>query len=137
MEPVPDETGPDTSAPRQRGWFMRLPLWLRIVAPAVLLVLLVGGTATAVIVASQPTDPLARAQAICLSGVRAELEGRDRDILEMPLFRDVSDVGDGTYRAQGQVRFTEADGAERRVTVRCIARLEDGRMRVSSIRFST
>ena len=137
MDHVPDDTGPDTAAPRQRGWFMRLPLWLRIVAPAVLLVLLVGGTATAVIVASRPTDPLARAQALCLSGVRAELEARDRDILEMPLFRDVADVGDGSYRTQGMVGFTEADGAERQVTVRCIARLEDGRMRVASIRFST
>ena len=113
MEPAPDETGPATPAPQRRGWFMRLPLWLRIAGP-----------------------PVEVARSVCLSGVRSELEGRDREVVEMPLLRDVDDVGDGTYRTQGQVRFTEADGSERSVAVRCIARLEDGSMRVASIRFS-
>ncbi len=135
MEPAPDETGPATAAPQRRGWFMRLPLWLRIAGPAVLVILLVGG-ATAVFVTSQRREPVDVARSVCLSGVSSELESRDWEVLEMPLLRDVDDVGDGTYRTQGQVRFTEADGSERSVAVRCIARLEDGTMRVASIRFS-
>ena len=116
MESVPDESGPATAAPRRRGWFMRLPLWLRILGPVALVIVLVGG-ATAVFVITQQRDPVDVARSVCLSGVRSELEGRDREVVEMPLLRDVDDVGDGTYRTQGQVRFTEADGSERSVVV--------------------
>ncbi|MDR6907893.1 hypothetical protein J2X63_003601 [Agromyces sp. 3263] len=135
MEPETHETGPTTAEPQQRGWFMRLPLWLRIAGPAVLVILLVGGI-TAVVVSSQRRDPVDVARSVCLSGVSSDLAAHDRDSLEMPLFRDVKDVGDGSYRTQGVVRFTDSDGEERSVTVRCIARLENGAMRVASIRFS-
>ena len=114
---------------------MRQPRWRRHPGPARPVIRLVGG-ATAVFVTSQRREPVEVARSVCLSGVRSELEGRDRDVVEMPLLRDVDDVGDGTYRTQGQVRFTEADGSERSVAVRCIARLADGSMRVASIRFS-
>lgn len=138
MGTVPDDraASPATPPPQQRGWFSRVPLWVRIVVPVLLVLVLVGGATAVFVVSSQPREPVDAARSACLSGVRAELESRDQDVVEMPLFRDVADVGDGTYRTQGQVAFTEADGSERSVAVRCIARLEDGTMRVASIRFS-
>ena len=115
---------------------MRLPLWLRIAGPVVLLILLLGGTA-AVVVASQPKDPLAEARALCLSGMRLELEQRGAAAREMPLFSEVERVTDNEYRTQGSVSYRDDDGSEQRVQVRCIVRVEDGVMRVAGIRFSS
>ncbi len=115
---------------------MRLPLWLRIAGPVVLLVLVLGGTA-AVVVASQPKDPLAEARALCLSGMRLELEQRGAAAREMPLFSEVERVTDDEYRTQGSVSYRDDDGSEQRVQVRCIVRVEDGVMRVAGIRFSS
>ena len=114
---------------------MRLPLWVRIAAPTALLILVAGGTA-AVVVASQPKDPLAEARALCLSGMRVELEQRGASAREMPLFSEVERVTDDEYRSQGSLSYRDDDGSEHRVQVRCIVRVEDGVMRVASIRFS-
>ena len=75
---------------------------------------------------------------MCLSGVRAELEARDRDVIEMPLFSDVRDMGDDTdTEPRGRSVHRRPTGAEsQRRTVRCIVRAdEDGELVVASIRF--
>jgi hypothetical protein len=135
VDPTSDDSGTADASGRQRGWFLRLPLWLRIAAPAALVLLLAGGT-TAVVVASQPGDPLAKARAACLSGMRLELEQRRTTEAEMPLFSEVERITDDEYRTQGSVSYRDDEG-EQRVQVRCIVRVEDGVMRVASIRFSS
>jgi hypothetical protein len=134
MDSSSDQTGAVDPPGRQRAWFKGLPLWLRIAAPVVLLILLLGGTA-AVIVASQPADPLAEARALCLSGMRVELEQRGAAAREMPLFSRVEEISDDEYRSQGSVTYRDDDGSEQRAQVRCVVRVEDGAMRVASIRF--
>ncbi len=111
-----------------------MPSWARIAVPTLLLI----GVVAAVVVALWPRpEPVDIARSICLSGIRAELEARDRAVIDMPLLSDVDAAGDDTYRTQGSIAFREADGEERRVDVRCIVRVEDGSLRVASIRFSS
>jgi len=132
MGSVPDDRTPPPTAPPRRGWFSRVPLWVRIAVPALVL----AGVIAALVVALWPRpEPADVARSICLSGVRAELEARDRDVTDMPLFSDVEQVDDAEYRTQGSVAYTVGGESERR-TVRCIVRVdEDGELVVASIRF--
>jgi hypothetical protein len=131
MESVPDDRTPPTAPPR-RGWFSRVPMWVRIAVPALVL----AGVIAAVVVALWPRpEPVDVARSMCLSGVRDELEASDRDVTEMPLFSDVEQVDGSEYRTQGSVAYSEAGETERR-TVRCIVRADgDGELVVASIRF--
>ena len=128
----PDDRAPSATAPQERGWFSRVPLWVRIAVPALVL----AGVIAAVVVALWPRpEPVDVARSMCLSGVRAELEAQDRDVIDMPLFSDVEQVDDTEYRTQGAVAYSDGGDTERR-TVRCIVRVEeDGGLVVASIRF--
>ena len=135
MADVPDPTGPAAATPRQRGWFMRLPLWVRIAVPAVLAILLVGGTVAVISAMSRPTDPVEVARSLCQSGVRDDIESRGDTLVDEPFFADVITAEADVIIIQGSLGFTEADGSVQRAQVRCTVRVEDGRMRVTGIRY--
>jgi len=122
-----DEPGQKT------GWFSRVPLWVRIAGPAVLLVGGAAGVAVAVAV-SQPQDPIDAAQSLCYSAAQAELEFGDRSAIDVSRSFEVVAAGDDSYRVTGTATFEDAEGTTHHANVRCIIRVEDGRMRAASIR---
>lgn len=133
---TPEDRASSSSAPaREPGWFTRLPLWVRIVVPAVLLL----GVATVVLVVmlrpAAPVDPVDAARSACQSGIREELESHDVEVVEVSFF-GVDATGDEVYLARGDAAFRGADGTVQRVQVRCTVRVQDGTMRAPSIRFS-
>jgi hypothetical protein len=114
---------------------MRLPLWVRVMVP---IVLLVGGAAAVVVAALQPAepvDPVDAVRSVCQSGIREEIESHDVAVVEVSFF-GVDTTGDEVYLARGDAAFRVADGSVRRLGVRCTVRVEDGEMRAPSIRFS-
>ncbi|KRE23632.1 hypothetical protein [Agromyces sp. Soil535] len=113
------------------GWFSRVPMWVRIAVPAVLLV---GGAAAVVVAVSQPQDPIEAAQSVCHSGAQAELEFGDRSAIDVSRSFEVVAAGDDSYRVTGTATFQDTEGTTHHVNVRCIIRVEDGRMRAASIR---
>jgi hypothetical protein len=135
MEPVPGRNESASPTPeRQQAWFMRLPLWVRILVPAVLLL----GGAAVVVAALQPAEPVDPVQAVrsaCQSGIREEIESHDLAVVEVS-FYGVDTTGDEVYLARGDAAFRVADGTVRRLGVRCTVRVEDGEMQAPSIRFS-
>lgn len=132
MRPMTPELGePASDSPgKQTGWFSRVPLWVRITVPAVLLV---GGAAVVALMVSRPQDPIETAQSLCRSAVLEELESFDRSQGDVSRSFDTIKTADG-YRAQGTATYEDADGSTHHANVRCIIRVEDGGMRVTSVR---
>lgn len=120
---------------RPQGWFGRLPLWVRIGVPSALLL----GVATIVLVGvlrpSEPVEPADAARSACESGITAEIESHDVEVVEVSFF-GVDASGEGVYLARGDAAYRDADEAVQRVQVRCTVRFEDGAMGAPSIRFS-
>lgn len=134
MRPMTPELGePASDSPAQQtGWFSRVPLWVRITVPAVLLV---GGAAVVALTVSRPQDPIDAAQSLCRSAVQDELDQHgDRSDGDVSRNFDVIPAADDSYRVQGSATFTDADGSTHYAIVRCIIRVEDGNMRVRSVR---
>lgn len=124
-------TSPEPSQP-PRG-FARVPLWARILVPAVL----VTGAAAAMTVAfagSQPGDPIETAESVCHDAVQHELESRDVVDIEVSRTFEVTRAGTDAYRATGAAVFEDADGSTHHADVRCTVRVEDGSMRATGIR---
>ena len=113
---------------------MRLPLWVRILVPVVVLI---GGAAVvvAVLQPAEPVDPVQAVRSACQSAIREEIESHDVAVVEVS-FYGVDTTGDEVYLARGDAAFRVADGTVRRLGVRCTIRVEDGAMRAPSIRFS-
>lgn len=134
MGPEQGMSSPSSPA-RPRGWFRRLPLWVRIAVPGVLVL---GGVAVVLIAAlppRAPADPVEATRSACQSGIREELESKDVEVVEVSFF-GVETTGDAAYLARGDAAYRDADGAVQRVQVRCTVRFEDGAMGEPSIRFS-
>jgi hypothetical protein len=139
MGQVPDPNESSTAAPTRRlGWFRRLPLWARIAIPGVLLL---GGVAVVLVLASRPpepvdpVDPVEATRSACQSGIREEIESHDVEVVEVSFFSVDSTPGDEVYLARGDAAYRAADAVQR-VLVRCTVRFEDGAMGSPSIRFS-
>ena len=136
----PTERESDPSAPqRTTGWFARVPLWVRILVP----VLLVAGIAAAIIVpllqSGAAAGPAGATESACRSEVLAEVEAHDMTVRELSLYDDgVTSSEEDVYLVRGEVAFEEQDGegTERRIRFRCTVRFEDGAMQAPSIRYS-
>ena len=135
----PTERESDPSAPqRTSGWFARVPLWVRIVVPVVL----IAAVAAAIAAAVRPSgagDPAEATEAACRSGALAEVEAHGMTVRELSLYDDgVTSSEEDVYLARGEVAFEEQDGegTERRIRFRCTVRFEDGAMQAPSIRYS-
>lgn len=133
LVPEPSESASSTPE-RQQAWFRRLPLWVRILVPVVVLI---GGAAVVVaaLQPAQPVDPVQAVRSACQSSIREEIESHDAAVVEVS-FYGVDTTGDEVYLARGDAAYRVADGPVRRLGVRCTVRVEDGEMRAPSIRFS-
>lgn len=136
---APESGGDETtaSAPqRQPGRFSRVPLWVRIVVPVVV----IAGIASAIALLQPRTmSPAAATEASCRSAALAELERHDMQVRELSFYDDgVTSSEEDVYLARGDVAFKQqdGDGSERRIRFRCTVRFEDGAMRAPSIRYS-
>ena len=136
MGPVPEASDSSNPAPtRPRGWLGRLPLWVRIGVPVVLIV---GGLSIALVAVlrpSAPVEPVDAARSTCESGITAEIESHDAEVVEVSFF-GVEASSDDVYLARGDAAYRDAEGEVHRVQVRCTVRFEGGAMRTPSIRFS-
>ena len=136
MGPVPESSDSSHSVPsRPQGWFTRVPLWVRIVIPSVLLLGVAAVVLVAVVRPSEPVDPVEATRSACESGIGEEIESHDVEVVEVSFF-GVETTGDDVYLARGDAAYRDADGEVQRVQVRCTVRFEDGAMRAPSIRFS-
>ncbi|MBM7503647.1 hypothetical protein ACFPER_09195 [Agromyces aurantiacus] len=132
MEPEPGRSA--APAAERGGWLSRIPLWVRILVP----VLVLGGLAVALVVglvdASESDDPEEVASAMCREAALEELDSPDRTAGDVSQDFEVIET-DGGYRVQGTATYEDEDGATQSGLVRCVVAEEDGALRVRSVRF--
>lgn len=122
---------PDPPA-NQPGWFARVPLWARIVIPVALI--LGAAAIVAAVVATQPQDTTEAVESLCTSAVQERLEGRDASDIEVSRSFEVIEGADSSYQVTGTVDYVDDGGEMQHANARCIIRVEDGAMRVASVR---
>lgn len=119
------------------GWFARVPLWLRVAAPVVLLALIaiVVAAWSGVFAGGAEAEPEATAEAACRSAATERLETRGHTDIDIARSLEISEQADGGLRIEGTVTFDE-DGDTRHRGLRCIVRMDGGTASVVSVRFS-
>ena len=111
-------------------WFARIPLWLRIAAPVI--VVAVVAIIVAVAIAAPPTP--ATPDSACRTAATDRLESRGHTAVELADSLEVAEA-DGAQRVSGTVTFVDDSGATHHALVRCVVRTEGDAMRVTSVRF--
>ncbi len=121
------------------GRLGRVPLWVRIVVP----VLVLGALVVAVIIGvnasrsgsvSDSDDPEAVAEALCREAVLEEMEATGRPAGDVSQSFEVTAAGDDEYRVQGSGSYEDEDGSTKSGHVRCVVREEDDVLTVASVR---
>jgi hypothetical protein len=124
---------PEHPEPGEPGWFRRIPLWVRIAVPVVVLV--GGAGVVAGILASGSSDP-ATADSLCRAAATSRLEQRGNTDIRLADSLEQSEA-DGAQRVSGTVTYVDEEGVARNARVRCVIRGEDGDLTVASVRFSS
>lgn len=120
------------------GRLGRVPLWVKIVVP----VLVLGALVVAVVIAvnassgsvSMSDDPEAAAEALCREAVLEEMDATGRTAGDVSQSLRVTAAGDDEYRVQGTGSYEDEDGSTKSGNVRCVVREEDGALSVASVR---
>ena len=112
--------------------FDRIPLWVRIVVPVVVLA---GGAAIVGSVASAGSSQPATAESLCRSAAEARLEARGRTDIDLSRPFEIT-TADDAQRVSGTVSFIDDSGTTRHAAVRCVIRTDGDTMQVRSVRFS-
>ncbi|MFE5672656.1 hypothetical protein ACFQ58_13735 [Agromyces sp. NPDC056523] len=129
----PDRPEPPAAANRG-GWLARIPLWVRIVVPVVVLGALVVAVIVGVSASSGPDDSEAAAEALCREAVLEEMESTGRTAGDVSESFEVTEAGDDEYRVQGTGTYEDEDGSTQSGNVRCVVREEDDALEVASVR---
>jgi hypothetical protein len=118
------------------GWLSRIPLWVRIVVPVVVLAALVVAVIVGVSASSTSGDEEDVAEALCREAALEEMETTGRTAGDVSGQFQVTEAGDDEYRVQGTGSYQDEDGSTKSGNVRCVVREEDDALRVASVRFN-
>lgn len=127
--------GSTPEAAKQPGWFVRLPLWVRIAVPIVVVVALAAIVGAVLFGAARSIDPADAADAACRTAAEERLERRGHRDIDVSRSFTVTPQADGASRLQGTVTFDD-DGAIHHADVRCIVRFTGDTADVVSVRFN-
>ncbi|GGI44124.1 hypothetical protein BCL57_000304 [Agromyces flavus] len=125
---------PGSQSKTNGGWLARIPLWVRIVVPVLVLGALVVAVIVGVSASSDSDDPEDVAEALCREAVLEEMESTGRTAGDVSGSFTVTEAGDDEYRVQGTGTYQDEDGATKSGNVRCVVREEDDALEVASVR---
>ena len=123
---------------RDRGRLSRVPLWVKIVVPVLVLAALVVAVIVGVNASSGSGsvsgDPEAAAEALCREAVLEEMNASGRTAGDVSQSFRVTAAGDDEYRVEGTGSYEDEDGSTKSGNVRCVVREEDDALSVASVR---
>lgn len=128
--------GSAPGAVKQPGWFARLPLWVRIAAPIVLVIALAAIVGAALFGTARSVDPAEAAVAACRAAAEERLERRGESDIDVSRSFTETAQADGAIRLQGTATFEEEDGTFHHADLRCIVRFSGDTAVVRSVRFN-
>gem|GEM_PF-2698576 len=130
---APEPEAPERAVP-EAGRLRRIPLWVRVAAPVVIVAggaaLLAGGVAA---ISGSPAD--ADADALCREAATSRLEQRGHTAIELATSLQQGEA-DGAQRVSGTLTFVDDAGATHHALLRCVVRADGDRLRVASVRFA-
>ncbi|WP_173923109.1 hypothetical protein [Agromyces sp. Marseille-P2726] len=128
------ETGePATKAPeKQSARLARVPLWMRIAVPVVVVV---GGAAVIAGVVMAGSQSPATVESMCRPAIESLLESRGHSEIDVAQSLRVTEADDG-HRVSGTVTSVDDSGDADHAQLRCVVRVDGDTISVVSARVS-